>query len=203
MGFLSSESILVLGVLFPVISLLTIIASLRYSTPEHYVSPVLIPFFGPLLLSGWVIMGNHPIWLIPVFCLCDLGTLLYLAAGPSLIREWWATSKYTLVLKLHGSSGVESVVLSLHQSGRYSMTKTWQRIRGQLGPMSIGEPGTYRRVAGTITLLSHLGTKRTLTSQDESTYIVQEESPLKPDQATLSLSGWLLEDAGAQKQSVD
>jgi hypothetical protein len=188
------------GLLFPVISFLSIIASVSCSTREHCVSPVVIPLIGPLLLSSWVIVGYHPSWWIPIIWICDLGTAIFLITAPSIIREWWATSKYMLVMELHGDSGIESVVMRLHQNGRYSIYKTWVLEKNQEGTCGLGEPGTYTMEDEVITLVSHLGMKRILTPSEESTFTVEEQTPERTDLERYSLQGWRLTAVSTEKR---
>jgi hypothetical protein len=98
-------TIIGIGLIFPVISLLTGIASLitqwRY---KKYASPVFVPFIGPLLLSGVIAINGKHLWLIPIVWIADIGTVAFLCATPRLIAEWWAVSRFTQILGLKGTS---------------------------------------------------------------------------------------------------
>jgi hypothetical protein len=203
MESIAPGALLGFGLLFPVVSFLSMVASATQSTREHHVSPILIPFIGPLLLSSWVIVGHRPLWWIPIIWVCDLGTVLFLIAAPLMIRWWWGTSNYTLAMELRGDSGIESVVVRLHQNGRYSMFKTWRLEQDQKRTSGLGEPGTYTEDDEVITLVSHLGMKRVLTPDEEDNFIVEEQIPDRADLERYSLQGWTLTAVTTEKKQPD
>ena len=85
--------LLIAGLLFPMISLLSGAGSLLHQwRHKSYASPVFIPFVGPLLLTIWVISAHKPLGLIALAWVCDIGTVAFLAAGPRLVKDWWHTS---------------------------------------------------------------------------------------------------------------
>lgn len=137
---------LVAGLLFPVLSLLTGIASLidRWKREKHS-SPVFIPVIGPALLTAWVVLSHYPFWLIPVVWVGDIGTMAFLIISPRLISEWWDTCSYTRILNLHGINENQSAQLSFHATGRYLLRKKWQRPPDEVGIVSLGELGSFTR----------------------------------------------------------
>jgi len=89
------SSLLVAGLIFPVISLLTTMGSLASQwRQKKYSSPVFIPFIGPVLLTSWVVFAHKPLWFVAIVWLADIGTLAFLAVSPQLIRDWWHRSSF-------------------------------------------------------------------------------------------------------------
>ena len=137
-------SLLIAGLIFPTVSLLTCIASLITRWRHgRYASPVFIPFVGPALLTCWVLMAGHLRWLIPVVWLLDVGTVAFLFVLPRLTLEWWQLSAFTRLMTLHGAHGIEKVILTLHRGGRYFLRRSWNRAQGELGIVDLGETGTF------------------------------------------------------------
>src|SRR5271169_3174926 len=89
------KTLLVTGLLFPSISLLSGLISLFSSTREKHVSPVFVPLVGPTLLSWWIAREGITPWAFPVVWICDIGTVAFLCAAPPLFRDFWQTSAFT------------------------------------------------------------------------------------------------------------
>ncbi len=186
-------SLLIAGMIFPTISLLTGIGSLLHQwRHKKHASPVFIPFIGPLLLTCWVILAHKPLWFVPVVWIVDIGTLAFLAVSPGLIADWWRTSSFTRILTLHGKQDGQSAIMTLHSSGHYVLKKSWSRPPGQTGIVGLGEPGTFTQAVNQYELTSHLGLYRILRKTDEGTYRVEENEPASVDLHEYSLNGWLL-----------
>jgi len=186
-------TLFVAGLIFPVLSLLTGIASLlsRRSDQKHS-SAVFVPFIGPGLLTCWVLVGHRPLWLIPILWIADIGTLAFLAVAPRLIADWWRLSSFTRILTLSGKQGIESAIITLHSSGHYLLKKSWNRPPGEMGIVSLGEPGTFVHTDDHYELTAHHGMRRILRGIDETTYRVEENPPAKEELRDYSLDGWLL-----------
>ena len=186
-------ALLIAGLIFPTLSLLTCIASLvtRWRH-DRYASPVFIPFVGPALLTCWVLMAGHSRWLIPVVWLLDLGTVAFLFVLPRLTIEWWQLSAFTRLMTLHGAHGIEKVILTLHRGGRYFMRKSWNRAQGELGIIDLGETGTFIDDGEVVELTSHCGQNRRLQRVDLNTYEVSESDDSRPEMRDHSLHGWRL-----------
>lgn len=86
-------------------------------------SPIFIPFIGPIILTNWILRNGMPLWIVPIVWIGDVGTLAFLSELPSLTREWWQTCNYTKIATLRGSHGAESVVITFHSTGRYLFLK--------------------------------------------------------------------------------
>lgn len=188
-----TTTIIAIGLIFPILSLLTGIASLitRLRYNKHS-SPIFIPFIGPFLLSGAIVANNKPLWLIPVVWIADIGTLAFLYALPRLIAEWWAVSRFTQILGLSGKSDNQTAVLTLHSTGQYLLKKKWQRAPGELGVIALGEPGTFTKTEDGYSLVAHHGLCRTIRDGGDGTFIVQEDLPDDEALRNYSLNHWIL-----------
>ena len=193
-----TASLLVLGLVFPVISWVTLVLA-RWTSwrTGRNVSAVFIPLAGPVLLTSWVIFEDKSYWLIPICWIADIGTAAFLYCLPAMVAEWWRTSHFTLCLRLHGNQGTESAVLTLHSGGHYQLTKSWDRPAGTFGIVSLGEPGTYIRDGDKYELTAHHGLRRTLVPIQDSilgtAYSVVELSDLSENQKEYTLAGWTLQ----------
>ena len=186
-------TLLIAGLSFPILSLLTCIASLvtRWRH-DRCASPVFIPFVGPVLLTCWILMDAHSRWLIPVVWLLDLGTVAFLFVLPRLTVEWWHLSAFTRLMTLHGAHGIEKVILTLHRGGRYVVRKSWNRAKGDLGIAGLRETGTFTDDGEVIALASHCGLSRRLQRIDLNTYDVSEPDDNRLELRDYSLDGWRL-----------
>ncbi len=186
-------TLLIAGLIFPILSLLTCIASLviRWGN-NRYSSPVFIPFVGPMLLTWWVFVAGQTRWLIPLVWLVDLGTIAFLFVLPRMTREWWQLSVFTRLMTLRGSHGIEKVILTLHQGGRYFLKKSWDRSHGELGIVGLGETGTFIDDGEWLKLESHHGLTRRLQRADTNAFDVAEPDTAMPELQNFSLHGWRL-----------
>ena len=185
--------LLIAGLIFPVISLLTGMGSLVYRwRHKKHSSPVFIPFIGPVLLTTWVIFAHKPLWFIAIVWSAHIGTLVFLAVSPQLIRDWWHTSSFTRILALNGNQDNQSAIITLHSTGHYLLKKSWSRPPGQTGIVGLGEPGTFTHLENRYELTSHVGLRRVLRKADETAYRVEEGELPKEELRNYSLSGWVL-----------
>jgi hypothetical protein len=187
-------ALLIAGLIFPTLSLVTCLASLVTRWRHHrHASPVFIPFVGPALLTDWVLMAGHSRWLIPVVWLFDLGTVAFLFVLPRLTIEWWRLSAFTRLMTLHGSQGIEKVILTLHRGGHYFVRKSWNRAKGELGILDLGETGTFIDDGEVVKLTAHSGQNRRLQRVDLNTYEVSESDDIRLELRDRSLHGWRLD----------
>lgn len=186
-------TLLVLGLLFPALSLFTVILSLldQWLYMRHS-SPVFVPLIGPILLTSWGFLTQAPIWLVPVFWVADIGTLTFLAVAPGLIRGWWQISPFTRIATLEGSRDIESAVITLHSTGHYVLKKTWKRPAGEIGIVGLGEGGTFVRSVDGYELNADHGVHRALRETPNGAYAVEEIPPLTENQLAYALQGWVL-----------
>ena len=186
--------LLLAGLFFPVISLLTSIASAAtwYWSRRHS-SAVLVPYIGPFLLTCWVILIGKKLWTIPLFWILDLGTVAFTVALPGFIREWWEFSEYTRTMALKGTLANEQVIVTFHKSGRYLMKKSWSRQNGEFGIMSLGELGSFIANGKNFTLESHHGVMRKLLREADGSFTVEESNIDRPEFGNYSLRGWRLQ----------
>ncbi len=186
-------TLLIGGLLFPTLSLLSCIASLAIRwRHDRYASPVFIPLVGPVLLTCWVLIAGHSRWLIPAVWLLDLGTIAFLAALPRLAVEWWQISEFTRLLTLRGSHGIEKAMLTLHRGGHYYLRKNWDRSQGELGIVDLGETGTFIDDGDAIILESHYGLTRRLQRIEPNTFDVEEPDDNRPELQFYSIHEWRL-----------
>jgi len=187
------KPLLIVGLIFPGISLLTGIGSLvcHWRHKKHS-SPVFLPFVGPVLLTSWGIFAHQPLWFIAIAWVADIGTLAFLAASPQLIRDWWHTSSYTRILALNGNEDNQRAIITLHSTGHYLLKKSWSREPGQTGIVGLGEPGTFTQLDNRYELTSHVGLRRVLRKTDQTAYRVEEEKLPTEELRNYSLSGWVL-----------
>lgn len=84
-----ATTLLVLGLIFPVLSWATAIAAAFESRRTgRGVSAVLIPYIGPILLTCWIFTADKPWWTIPIVWLLDLGTVVITIMLPRIIRDF-------------------------------------------------------------------------------------------------------------------
>jgi len=185
---------LVVGLLFPVISLLTGIASLieRWKRKKHS-SPVFIPVIGPALLTAWVVLSHYPFWLVPVVWVGDIGTMAFLIMSPRLISEWWDTCFYTRILNLHGTNENQSAQLSFHATGRYLLRKKWQRPPDDVGIVSLGELGSFTRAQDMLEMKADHGWSRQLITASDGRFRVSEDKDVAEEHRDYSIAGWEFE----------
>lgn len=193
---MSSHILLILGLLFPLISWLTLACSWWAARRSGgHSSAVLVPFVGPLVLTWWLWQQGAGGWVLALPWVLDIGTVVFLPMLPPLVAEAWRTSRFTRVQALTGSQGVAQVHISLHSGGHYLLKKRWTRAPGEPGTIALSEPGTYVQGAtGSLELRSHAGKVRRLALDTDHGYQVYDPG----DAGDRSLDGWLLQAGGAQ-----
>lgn len=186
-----SHVLLILGLLFPLISWLTLACSWWTARrSDGHSSAVLIPFVGPLVLTWWLWLQGVQDWTFALPWVLDIGTVLFLFVLPRLVADAWRTSRFTRVLAVAGSQGIESVDISFHSGGHYLLKKRWNRAPGELGTIALSEPGTYvQGAAGSLELRSHAGKVRRLALDADHGYQVSDPG----DAGDRSLDGWRLQ----------
>jgi len=144
-------------------------------------------------------------WLIPIFWGADIGTVVFLAVLPRLVREWWQTSYFTKRITLVGSRDIESATLTLHSGGHYHLQKSWSRPAASTGIVGLGETGKYVEIENGFELTAHHGLRRVLrlSKQEayESTYLVEEDT-WPQDDGYSSLGGWMLSTYDAKPEGI-
>jgi hypothetical protein len=182
------------GLFFPALSLLTVLASVvtRWRSGRH-ASAALVPFVGPVLLTCWILLRDYSSWFILLVWLSDMGTVMFLAVLPWLIREWWRTSVFTRTMILHGTQGIQRAVITIHSSGRYLLKKSWDRPSSETGIVGLGEPGSFVADGEAVTLVSDHGLRRKLRRVTRDAYDVEEPEEDRPELRDYSLRGWRLE----------
>jgi hypothetical protein len=79
--------LLIFGLIFPVVSLFSLIASTTMSTKGKNVSGIYIPFIGPLLLSAFIIIKDASSWWLLAAWFGDTGTIVFLMAAPAIFKD--------------------------------------------------------------------------------------------------------------------
>jgi hypothetical protein len=176
------------GLLFPLISWLTFLFSVRDAQAGRHSSGVYVPFVGPVLLDLWLAGTAAPGWSLILPWLFDIGTLFFLAWLPYACRGWWETSRYTRVFTLDGAQGIQTAEFSFHKGGNYYLWIRWQRAPGELGLVALGEHGTYVQRDRQLELLSHTGRERVLVATGDA-YLVSDPGP----QDNSQLQSWRLQ----------
>ena len=182
------NTLLVAGLLFPVLSWITlIITSIENRKTQKSVSGIYIPVIGPILIDIWIIIEEMPLWALIIPWALDIGTLAFLWVLPRLAAELWQTSRFTRITRFVGSKENQTVVISLHRGGHYLLKKQWQRPAGECGILGLSEPGTFKCEGDVILLTSHDGRKRNIRKQNGEFQIVDNEST-----GDYRLNGWSL-----------
>ena len=186
-------ALLIAGLIFPALSLLTAVGSLlSHLRRQKHSSPLFLPLIGPIPLTIWVLLAHKALWMIALFWVTDLGTVAFLAASPRLIAEWWRTSSFTRILMLNGTHDEQKAVLTLHSTGHYLLKKFWSRPPGQIGIVGLSEPGTFTHNGSEFVLISHVGLRRILKTAESGAYHVDEDNIRDPKLLNYSLNGWIL-----------
>ena len=147
-----SVFLLVAGLIFPVLSLLTLLLSRRtQQRTGNNSSAILIPFIGPVLLTIWLRQSAWPTVLVPVVWLTDPGTLCFLILLPRLAAEWWRTSRFTRLLTFCGRNDALTVTLSLHRAGHYRLQQHWSPPAAN-GMVMSSETGRWVQDSATLLL---------------------------------------------------
>jgi len=130
--------LLIVGLFFPTISLLSFIASLlQAAIAKKNSSGIYVPIIGPVLLDFWLLSVDRPYWMLALPWIADIGTVFFAIAAPRLVTEVWQTSGFTRLFSLTGTQANQSVEISFHKGGHYQLIKRWARPEGQLGIIAI------------------------------------------------------------------
>lgn len=157
------------GCLFPLIAWSTFAMSWYAAVREkRHVSGVYIPFAGPLLLDAALARSSMPGWTMLLPWVFDLGTVMFFFALPTMAAHMWQTSRFTRLFTFTGDNGSARVALSFHRGGHYLLTIAWHHAPGTVGPIRLGEPGTYTREPDG-TFILRCGDERTRTIVAEGT----------------------------------
>jgi hypothetical protein len=182
------KTFLVAGLIFPALNWFTSLAcAIQFALAKKTSSPVLIPFVGPILIDAWIVSTGAPAWALAIPWVADIGTVRFAVFMPRLLRELWQTSRFTRTSLLSGARERQTAEISFHRGGHYVLRKTWRREPGELGIVSLGEPGMYGERDGVITLLSHVGCTRRIRREGDSFVAEDPDSP--PD---YRIHGWVL-----------
>lgn len=103
-----------------------------------------------------------------------------------MFRRWWDTCVFTRELRLRGSRGNETAILSLHSTGRY-------RLRKRSGATAVDEVGSFTRRYENFNLTADAGWLRRLVALDGGGYRVLENDVA----ADHVIEDWVLEPRGA------
>ncbi len=173
-----SQALFIGGLLFPLISWITLaICAFAGDRTGRSTSGVFIPFVGPVLLSVWLIRSSEPKWMLVLPWIFDIGTLFFLAALPRILEEVWQTSSFTRLFKLSGEDGNQSVEITFHRGGHYVLRKRWTGSKGEMGVLSLGEPGGYTSQEDALILRSHSGRQRQV-APDGNGYVIRDAGAL-------------------------
>ena len=179
------------GAFFPLISLITgLLSAYEWNVNKRHCSPVFIPFFGPILFDIGLLLAKEPLWTLLLPWVLDIGTIAFLFAIPGMTRDWWQTSRFTLINNLAGKQNNQTATITLHRTGKYLLRKQWQRPAGEFGVVSLGELGHYVMGETEIQLHSDNGWSRTLKRGANNQFIVEETDNAHAD---YSLQGWTLQ----------
>jgi hypothetical protein len=195
---MDSTLLLAIGLLFPAISWLTLIAGyLHYKWHGGSSSGVYVPFVGPVLLDLWLLSRGELAWTLLIPWLADVGTLFFLVALTRFARDAWQTSRFTRLLLLSGEHSDARVEISLHKGGHYVLRKNWNPeapSHSSTGyrPVSLGEPGVCEEVTGGWRLTSHAGRVWLLLRNEGSGYVVSDKAVATRDDDLHNINGCLL-----------
>lgn len=185
-----SKALLCFGLLFPVVSFVTfVLADIESRRTGRNCSAILIPFVGPIALTGWILITGRSSWFIPLVWITDLGTVLFLCVLPRLITEAWRISRWTRLQRFEATHRQAMATLTLHRHGYYFLHRTWVRTTS-FGPLSTGETGRYVESHDRIVLTSDDGTERRQLLRHEDSHWIMYDPSDKKIQGVESLDGW-------------
>ena len=190
MDFLS-KVLLGLGLFFPVMSFVTLIlAAIESRRTGRNCSAILIPFVGPISLTGWALITGRSSWFIPLVWITDPGTILFLWVLPRLITEACQISRWTRLQRFEATHRQASATLTLHRHGYYLLKCSWVRTGREPGIIALSETGRFFESHNQIVLTSHDGTeRRQLHCSEDGIWIMHEASEAQ-SQEDYSLDGW-------------
>ena len=112
----------------------------------------LIPLVGPLLLTipFLLIQGLRPYVWLPF--LIDPGTVVLFMFIPRMVSELWSTSRFRLRSEYVGVQGRMTCRLKLFKKEIFTMEQSIQLARGEVGLVSRGRIGRWRREEGRLIL---------------------------------------------------
>lgn len=185
--------LLILGLVFPMLSWLTLVAGVIQSRATGKGSSgVYIPFIGPILIDIWLLSIGAPTWSLIIPWIGDIGTLFFLWVLPQMVVDGWRTSRFTRTFLFVGTQGNQTVEISLHKGGRYVLRKRWQRPPNECGITALGEPGTFEREGDEFTLTSHTGWTRVIRRQADGFLVADNDAA-----GDYQLDGWTLQNRNA------
>ncbi|QDV29274.1 hypothetical protein Spb1_11540 [Planctopirus ephydatiae] len=185
-----SNALLCFGLFFPVVSFVSLIlAAIESRRTGRNCSAILIPFVGPIALTGWILITGRSSWFIPLIWITDLGTILFLWVLPRLITEAWRISRWTLLMRFDATHRQSMATLTLHRHGYYFLRRTWVRTTS-FGPLSAGETGRYLESHDRIVLTSDDGTERRQLHHQLDCIWIMNDSNDKKIRGVESLDRW-------------
>ncbi len=173
--------------------LAAIIASKR---EEREVSPVCVPFVGPVVLTTFILATGRPGALILLAWLCDAGTVMFAYALPALIRDWRATSPRTathVLTSVSPDDDGETAKLSLHKTDTYLLKKSWDRPEDEEGITGLSETGTAKRDGNMWILISTHGIERRIDMGSDGAFRVNREILGEDANDDYSIADWRFE----------
>lgn len=168
----------IIGSIFPLIAWISfILARIDRIRTGKRSSAVFIPFIGPVLINIGSAQEAHTLWLFLLPWLLDIGTLVWIAALPKLLKEAWNHSHWNQRLNLKGGRGRCSVALKLQKNKGYLLHANWTSENNEYGIVQISETGTYALSDnGDIQLTNHSGMIRVLRYADDL-YFCLDDNP--------------------------
>lgn len=182
------NSVLIIGLIFPLLSWLTfILCAIQSCRTGKNPSGIYIPFIGPVLIDIWILTEGLPAWMLILPWVLDIGTVFFIRVLPGLIIELWQTSVFTRICFFVGVKANERVEVSLHRSGRYLMKRQWQRPPNEPGITALSETGSFEATGKDFILTSHTGSKRVLEKKLSEWLVIDNDA-----EGFHNLNGWLL-----------
>jgi len=167
----------------------TIIALAESRVTKKHVSPIWIPYVGPIGLTIGCAGKGFPVWTWFLPWALDVGTLAFLRVTPWLVGEMWRYSRFTRTMTIVGRRDNQSAQLSLHRGGFYLLKKKWQREMTETGIVELGESGTCSVDGPDFVLKTDSGNTRRLSSNGDGSYAVTECGDFPEN---YSLQDWVL-----------
>lgn len=121
----------------------------------------------------------------------DPGTWMLVGLLP-FVKDLWQISSFTRILKLQGKRDNQTVVLTLHSTGRFLLKAKWERQPNELGIVAFSEPGSYAKTDTGFRLTSDHGWVRDLKQEADGGFSVNEPTADKAVHPNYSIQGWRL-----------